>query len=265
VHVIECRPGAQTDSMWAMRVANAMLTLAMPAGAGHAQVAGTSILTGIVTGDTGPSPSVLPGVTVKIEGPGILQTATSDANGRFAFEGLFQAPPARYVVTGALPGFRTAVRAITVTPGGSTRIPILHLDLGCIYPDLPVYRGVATEVGDADVIAHVRIETSDDERDWELDRGCVVARRATAIVIADGKGTRRGRTISMLLPRAPVARAETISFLTWDRKARVYTSFAMDLPVLHRVVAWPYSDEPPGLDPESSVPALLEWLTSFVR
>jgi hypothetical protein len=42
-------------------------------------------------------------------------------------------------------------------------------------------------------------------------------------------------------------------------------AFAVNLPVVNGVVTWPYADELAGLGAESSVPALLTWLTSFVR
>jgi hypothetical protein len=95
-----------------------LCALALLAAPAHAQLAGGNLY-GVVQDESG---AALPGANVAIAGPGITQSFTAGADGRFRF---LNVPPGGYKITVSLTGFTTVVREnVLVTVGANTDIPV---------------------------------------------------------------------------------------------------------------------------------------------
>lgn len=221
-----------------------------------AQTSGTGRLTGHVASSTG---DALPGVTVTLEGRGA--STLTDASGRFIVEEFVTASDI-YTVTASLPGFETARRRVRLVPGGTATVD-LALTTGCAEIDLVVERGIAAEALDADLVAHVRIDSVAPLREWRGEYGCVIASEVEASLLADSRGG-RARRVRLLIPSRTTSRHqpgdEMIAALQWDAKAARYTHWITGRPVVNGVATLDDPSVAAGFDREMTVGALLNRL-----
>ena len=149
----------------------------------------------------------MPGATVRLTGKDTDATAVTDANGRFVIEA-FLATSDIYTLMTALPGFDTASHQVQIVAGSSTPIDVV-LRVGCVEVDLVVQRGIVAEALEADLVAHIRIDSVGPAREWRLERGCVIASGAEASLLADSLGGSRASCASWSRPeRHPATSSE---------------------------------------------------------
>jgi hypothetical protein len=94
--------------------------------------------TGSVFGDvTDPSGAVVTGATVRLSGTGADLAQETNRNGAYQFAGL---PPAQYVVTVGMPGFRTATRSFVLPIRGRIQLDF-QMELGAVSDTVTVSGG----------------------------------------------------------------------------------------------------------------------------
>ena len=204
------------------------------------------------------SGSVLPGVTVLLTGPDTAATAMTDPNGRFEIEA-FLATSHVYTLTTALPGFETTRRQVEIAAGSTTPIDIV-LGLACVEVDLVVQRGFVAEARDADLLAHIRIDSVGPAREWRLERGCVIATEVEASLLADSLGG-KPRQLRLLVPSRTPSRykqgQERVAALHWDAKAERYTHWTTGALVVKGVATLDDQSVSEGFSRETPVGPLL--------
>ena len=200
----------------------------------------------------------LQGVTVTLEGHGTKTTAITDANGLFLIETLITTPN-DYIVTASLPGFETVRRRMQLTPEARVETDFV-LPLGCVDVDLVVTRGLAGEVRNADLVAHLRIDSVSDAREWRGEYGCVIASEAEVSVLAD---TRDGtpRRLRLLIPSHSSFRYrmgdEVIAALDWDSMLERYTHWTPGARVINGVATLDDASVRQGFERDIPVDRLL--------
>jgi hypothetical protein len=201
------------------------------------QTAGTGRLSGRAVTANG---DVLPGVTVNLVGSADT-TAITDADGRFELEGFVESAKA-YTVTVFLAGFQTTTTdGVRIRPGEVTALGDIVLRLGCVESPLYVTRGILDQSLDADLVAHVRVESLSPAREWPGDYGCVIFSEVTASVLNWTSETRSKR-IRFLVDRHWAARYqpgdEFVAAFTWDNAAgRHLISPVPDIPVANGIAS----------------------------
>jgi hemoglobin/transferrin/lactoferrin receptor protein len=102
------------------RLASLLLVLLGSAASAGAQSPATGRITGDVTDSSG---GVLPGAAVLVRhaASGAERHLITDERGRFSMPG---APPGRYIITGAVPGFSSATEILAVASGTESRVTL---------------------------------------------------------------------------------------------------------------------------------------------
>jgi hypothetical protein len=230
-------------------------TLAVPL---WAQTAGTAHLSGRVLDTAG---NVLPGTTVTVTGNGTIASAVTDVDGRFVVDA-FVDSSRTYTVTASLPGFETTTRRqVRAVPGQTVPIGDIALRLGCADVDLVIERGIVAEARDADLVAHVRVESVAAAQEWRGAYGCVIARDVMAEVRGDTAAGKVRHVRFLTTTRSPLAPGdELVAAFEWDPVARRYTSWTRGAAVSNGVVALDDMSVGAGFDQEMAVDALLRRL-----
>jgi hypothetical protein len=128
-----------------------------------AQTGGTAHLSGRAI-DGGGTP--LAGVTITLTGNGVSATAITDTNGRYDLD-VFVISSADYTLTAFLAGFETTTRTrVRVVPGERRTPEDIVVRHGCLDNDVLVLRSIQAASREAEVVAHVRVESVTATQQW---------------------------------------------------------------------------------------------------
>jgi hypothetical protein len=198
--------------------------LAVVAPPASAQGDGTAQISGRITDGSG---EALPGVQVRIIGPGVREQKETDSDGRFLVKGPLQPPPSTYTVTAQLAGFEDATVMVRAREGADSGFTI-RLRLECFEPDFEVVPDLRPLVIAADLVALVRLDSIGRGQQARIgDDWCgpITIFRATILESVKDRRPQRSASVRFVLPgqEGQFDRGDNyIAILQWHPTTRAY-------------------------------------------
>jgi len=220
---------------------------------------GSGTITGLVTEvESGP----LAGARITIDGLKTHQEISSDATGRFAFDGL---PPGPYSLKAEVPEYVTETRdSVRVARGATARADFV-LHPACLEEGEYVDGGLTWALQAAQTVVDARITAPSEPDRWIVDGQCIVGIDHTATVLSilnmGPSSSEVTRTIHIVKDgRMPFAAGdEFVAFLRWEPAIGRYRPIAgpiFMIPVRDGKVAWTRTDAPNIRDGDAASKAM---------
>jgi len=226
-------------------------------------LAQTEQIAGRVTDGTG---SMLPGVRVTVDGPGLHGQAITDPEGKFAVQGFLTSGPAPYRVVAELRGFETA--NITVTAGSGSTAPLnIRMRVGCLAIYDEVISDLHQMIHDADIVALVLLDSIEVRKKVRFDDsycGDLTTFSATVTETVKDRSSPPVTSIQFVMFGSDQFQRGDFYIAILKRKpgTRIYTLMSRGyfVPVRSGLVEWPNDSVKTG--PVTDVVAALRSITS---